>query len=174
VKEASISFRPLDRADLPLLQKWLFTPHVAAWWNEPLDLPGLERKYGPRLDGTEPCHVFIIEREATPIGWIQWYLWSDYAKHAAKLGAGSDSAGVDLAIGEPSHIGLGLGPAALRKFIEEVVFSNSEVRSVLCDPEEKNLRSVRAFEKAGFKVIRTVQHRGEECRRHVVRFDRRS
>jgi hypothetical protein len=79
---APISFRPLERSDFPRLQKWLSAPHVAAWWNDHIDLGTVEAKYGPRVDGTEPTHVFVIEQEGRPIGWTQWYLWSDYPEHA--------------------------------------------------------------------------------------------
>ena len=170
--KASISFRPLRRADFPLLQEWLSAPHVAAWWNERLDLSSVEAKYGPRVDGSEPTHVFVIEQEVRPIGWIQWYLWSDYSDHAGKLGAEPGSAGIDFAIGELCMTGLGLGPTAIRQFVRQVVFSTSDVGSVVSDPQENNNRSLRAFEKAGFKVVRTVQLTGEAYRRRVVRLDR--
>jgi aminoglycoside 6'-N-acetyltransferase len=170
--KASISFRPLERCDFPLLQEWLSAPHVAAWWNERLDLPGVEAKYGPRVSGIEPTHVFMIEQEGRPIGWIQWYLWSDYSDHANQLGAEPGSAGIDFAIGELGMTGFGLGPTAIREFLRQVVFSNPDVCAVVSDPEERNLRSLRAFEKAGFSVVRTVQLRGEGCRRQVVRLDR--
>jgi RimJ/RimL family protein N-acetyltransferase len=170
--KASISFRRLERTDFPLFHEWLSAPHVAAWWNEQLDLPGVEAKYGPRVDGTEPTHMFVIEQEVRPIGWIQWYLWSDYPEHAAQLGAEPTSAGIDLAIGELSMTGLGLGPTAIREFVRQVVFSNPEVCAVVSDPQENNLRSLRAFEKAGFNVVRPVRITGEGCRRQVVRLDR--
>ena len=169
---AAISFRPLRRADFPLLQEWLSAPHVAAWWNERLDLPGVEAKYGPAVDGIEPIHVFVIEHDGRPIGWIQWYCWSDYPDHAGHLGAEPTAAGIDLAIGEPGMTGLGLGPAIVREFVSQVIFLNPEIRAVVSDPEENNLRSLRAFEKAGFKVVRTVRLPGEDCRRQVVRLDR--
>ena len=170
--KASISFRPLERSDFPLLQEWLSAPHVSAWWNECLDLPGLEVKYGPCVDGAESTHVFVIQQEVRPIGWIQWYLWADYPEHARQLGAEPTAAGIDLAIGKLSMTGLGLGPATIREFVRQVVFSNPEVRTVVSDPEESNLRSLRAFEKAGFKVVRTVRLTSEGCRRQVVRLDR--
>ncbi len=99
------SFRALQRSDFPLLQRWLSEPHVDAWWHEALDLGGLERKYGPRIDGADPTHVFIIEHESRPIGWIQWYRWAAYPKHAAQLRAEPNAAGIDLSIGEASLIG---------------------------------------------------------------------
>lgn len=114
----------------------------------------------------------MIEQGGRPIGWIQWYLWSDYPEHAALLGVEPYSAGIDLAIGELSMTGLGVGPVAIREFVTHVVFSNHEVRAVFSDPDERNLRSLRAFEKSGFHLFRTVQLTGEECQRKVLRLDR--
>src|ERR1700736_6377299 len=105
-----ISFRPLGRSDFPRLQEWLSGPHVAAWWGNPPNLATVNEQYGPRVDGTQPTHVFVIEVGEHPIGWIQWYLWSDYPEHATQLDAEPFSAGIDLAIGEPGMMGLGLGP----------------------------------------------------------------
>ena len=163
-----VSFRALDRSDFPLLQKWLSEPHVDAWWHEPLDLPGLEQKYGPRIDGIEPVHVFIIEHENKPIEWIQWYRWADYTEHAAQLKAEPEAAGIDLSIGEIASIGKGLGSSAIREFVFSVVSSKPGITAVVTDPEEQNGRSCRAFEKAGFIFIRTVQVRGEKVRRRVM------
>jgi len=81
-----VSFRPLVVDDLPLMHRWLATPHVRAWWHERLDLDGVRAKYMPGSEGIEPTHVFVIEC-ARPIGWIQWYRWADYPEHAARLGA---------------------------------------------------------------------------------------
>lgn len=170
--EASISFRPLRRSDFPLFQKWLSAPHVSAWWHESLDPAGIEAKYGPRIDGAEPTLTFIIEHDGRPIGWIQWYLWSDYPEHAEQLRAEPGSAGIDLAIGELAMTGLGLGPTAITEFLKQIVFANPTVIAVITDPEERNLRSLRAFEKAGFRVTDTVQLVGENFNRCVVRLDR--
>jgi aminoglycoside 6'-N-acetyltransferase len=169
---ASISFRPLARHDFPKLQGWMSAPHVATWWHELLDLASVEAKYGPRVDGAEPTHVFVIKLGAQPIGWIQWYLWSDYPTHAQQLSAELSSAGIDLAIGELAMTGIGLGPVAIRQFVEQVVFAERSVNAVIADPEEGNFRSLRAFEKAGFTVTNTVQLVGEDFKRRVVRMER--
>jgi aminoglycoside 6'-N-acetyltransferase len=171
---ASISFRPLGRSDFPLLQKWLSAPHVAAWWGDPPDLAAVDEKYGPRVDGAEPTHVFVIERGGLPVGWIQWYLWSDYPEHALQLEAGPLSAGIDLAIGELRMVGLGLGPIAIREFLRQIVFAGTRIDAVITDPAEANLRSLRAFEKAGFTVTNKIQLTGETFKRLVVRVDRTS
>jgi RimJ/RimL family protein N-acetyltransferase len=164
-----IAFRPLRRDDLPLLQRWLALPHIDAWWHQPLDRDGLEATYGPRIDGTEPTHVFVIEYRGRTIGWIQWYRWADYPDHAARLGAELDTAGIDLAIGELDLIGRGLGALAIGAFLERVVFVDPAITGCVCDPETRNRRSIRAFEKAGFTRERTVRLPGESVTREVVR-----
>lgn len=170
--QISISFRPLTRSDFPLLQEWLSAPHVAAWWREPFDAASVAARYGPRVDGAGPTHVFVIEHEGRPIGWIQWYLWSDYPEHASQLMAEPGTAGIDLAIGEPAMTGLGLGPIVIRDFLSQIVFRDPGVSAVITDPEEGNLRSLRAFTKAGFTMMNVVQLAGETLKRRVVRRNR--
>jgi aminoglycoside 6'-N-acetyltransferase len=145
---------------------------VAAWWHETLDLASVYAKYGPRVDGAEPTHVFVIEHDGRPVGWIQWYLWSDYPEHALQLRAELGSAGIDLAIGERAMPGLGLGPTAIGEFLRQIVFAHPGVSAVITDPEEDNIRSLRAFKKAGFTVTDTVQLASENFKRRVVRIDR--
>lgn len=129
--QASISFRPLARSDFHLLQAWLAAPHVAAWWNERNDLASVEAKYGPRVDSVEPTNVFVIEQKCRPIGWIQWYVWADYPEHARQVGAEPASAGIDLAIGEFSMTGLGLGPVIIREFLHQFVFTDPSTCAVV-------------------------------------------
>jgi aminoglycoside 6'-N-acetyltransferase len=167
-----VSFRPLERRDFPTLRAWLSTPHVAIWWNEPADVAAVETKYGPRVDGLEPTHVFFIHSGGEPIGWIQWYSWADYPIHAKQLRAEPCAAGVDLAIGRLDRIGIGLGPLVIRAFLSGVVFSEPSVCAVVSDPQEANVRSVRAFEKAGFKATETLRLANESARRTIVRMER--
>jgi aminoglycoside 6'-N-acetyltransferase len=168
----SISFRPLSRSDFPLLQRWLLEPHVVAWWRQPLDLAGVHAKYGPRVDGIEPTHVFVIEYCGRPAGWIQWYRWSDYPEHALQLGADLESVGIDLAIGEQEMTGMGLGARAIRQFLNQIVFVDPAINTVIADPEENNLRSLRTFKKVGFTVTKNVKLQGESFQRCVVHLNR--
>jgi aminoglycoside 6'-N-acetyltransferase len=171
-QQSIISFRELGRSDFPLLQKWLAAPHVAVWWNERFDLASLEAKYGPAIDGSEPIHVHLIQREGVPIGWIQWYRWRDFPEHAIQVGADPMSAGIDLAIGEIEMTGRGLGPAVIRDFGSNYIFTNGDVCAIVADPSTRNARSVRAFRKAGFNIVDTVQLVDEAFERHIVRLDR--
>ena len=168
----SISFRPLTRSDLPLLQRWLSESHVARWWNEPSDPASLLAKYGARIDGAEPTRVFVIEYLGRPVGWIQWYRWADYPEHAGQLGADLQAAGMDLAIGEKETVGQGLGPIIIYQFLERIIFVDEAVTAVITDPAEENIRSLRAFEKAGFMVTNKVTLQGENFPRNVIRLAR--
>lgn len=171
-QQSIISFRELGRSDFPLLQKWLAAPHVADWWNERFDLASLEAKYGPAIDRSEPIHVYVIQRDGVPIGWIQWYRWRDFPEHAIQVGADRMSAGIDLAIGEADMTGRGLGPAVIREFGTHYIFINSDVDAIVADPSASNTRSVSAFRKAGFNIVDAVQLVDEAFERHVVRLDR--
>jgi aminoglycoside 6'-N-acetyltransferase len=171
-EQSIISFRKLGRSDFPLLQKWFAAPHVAVWWNERFDLASLEAKYGPAIDGSEPIHVYLIQSEGVPIGWIQWYRWRDFPKRAIQVGAGPMWAGIDLAIGEVEMTGRGLGPAVIREFGTNYIFTNGDVGAIVADPSTINRRSVSAFRKAGFKIVDTVQLVDEPFERHIVRLDR--
>ncbi len=167
-----LSFRPLQESDFTLLQRWLVSPHVRKWWHEPLELEGVIAKYGPRVNGSEPTHVYIIENVKRPIGWIQWYRWSDYPDHSRQIGASSDSAGIDLAIGEESALGFGLGATVIQQFILRFIFVDPSIVAVITDPQEENVRSRRAFEKAGFRPMQTVVLRDETFKRTIIRLDR--
>ncbi len=166
--DLGISFKPITRREFPLLQKWLAASHVKKWWHEDLNAEGIEAKYGPRVDGQEPTHVYVILQNKKPIGLIQWYLWSDYPAHAAQLGAESTAAGMDLAIGEVDSVGKGLGSAVIKEFVDNIIFTESTATAVIADPEEQNTRSYRAFEKAGFVAQKTMQLQGEDFHRIVV------
>ena len=163
------AFCSLKRSDFPLLQRWLAEPHVDAWWHQKLDLDGLEDRYGRCIDGKLPTYVFIILQDARPIGFIQWYRWRDYPDYAAPVDAGPDSAGIDLAIGELDMIGLGIGSRVIREFVERIVFAERGMTSVIADPAVENIRSVRAFEKAGFTATNVIQRKGENFERRVMR-----
>jgi aminoglycoside 6'-N-acetyltransferase len=100
-----VTIRPLSRDDFPLFQRWLAMPHVRAWWgSEPVAPADVERKYGPRADGTDPTRVFVIELADQPIGFIQCYRHEDYAGWDRAVGIPA-AAGIDYLICEPAQCG---------------------------------------------------------------------
>jgi aminoglycoside 6'-N-acetyltransferase len=177
-----IAFRPLERADLVRLRSWLNAPHVHRWWGRnsgPGSLGGsgaeaataeeVEAKYGPGIDAGGPTHRYIITCDGVPAGLIQWYRLADFADHARAIGEDpSGAAGIDLFIGEPGLTGRGLGARALDAFVTSIVFHERDLGRVVAGPAEGNARSIRAFEKAGFRLARHASVPGEPEREAVM------
>jgi aminoglycoside 6'-N-acetyltransferase len=184
VPDAAISFRRLSRADLGLLTIWLNTPHVYAWWGEtsgsgflggPDDtaatLEMVEAVYGAAIDGYGSTEHHVIQTDGEPIGMIQWYRLADEPGYAAEIGESADgTAGVDVLIGNPDAVGRGVGPLVIAAFVRSVVLAAPGVRRVVAGPDARNARSVRAFEKAGFRPVRDAPvDRGHHTERVMVR-----
>ena len=148
-----MTIRPLSREDFPLLQRWLAMPHVQAWWGtEPVTPADIERKYGPRADGTDPTRVFVIEVAGQPIGIIQCYRHQDYADWDRAVGIPA-AAGIDYLIGEPEQCGRGLGTAAITRLVPHVFCLYPEIGAIVAVPQAANYASRRALEKAGFSLV---------------------
>lgn len=156
-----ISFRSLDRGDLPLMHRWLNTPHVVEWWSdEALTLGEIVAKYSPRIDGKEDVRCFVFVHDQRPIGYIQEYP------------VGEKSAGIDLFIGEAEFLHRGLGASIIRQFLNDVVFANPAVESCIIDPSVSNLGAISAYEKAGFRFFETVTNPAETEAHHMMRIGR--
>jgi aminoglycoside 6'-N-acetyltransferase len=181
-----VSFRRLTRSDLPTLTGWLNSPHVYEWWGtarapgnlggagtDAATLAAVEAEYGPEIDGASTTQHFVIEVGRAAFGMIQWYRLADELAYAAAIGESpSGTAGIDLLIGEPTAIGHGLGPRVIDTFVRTVVFGADEVTRCVAGPEIDNRRSIRAFEKAGFRIARDAVVPGEPAPERVMVRDR--
>lgn len=167
-----IHFRALDRGDLPLMHRWRNTPHVVEWWPEALSLDQIVAKYSPRIDGKEDVRCFVIVHRDTPIGYIQEYAVeanSEYAQHIAPAERG---AGIDLFIGEIEFVHRGLGAQVIRQFLKDIVFADAGVESCIIDPSISNRVAIRAYEKAGFRFLKTITNPREPEPQHLMRISR--
>ncbi|HZQ37430.1 MAG TPA: GNAT family N-acetyltransferase [Dehalococcoidia bacterium] len=157
----AIGFRPLRRDDLPLMYRWINTPHVARWWDAAPSLADVEAEYLPAILDPGPAQCYAILLAGEPIGFIQTYLIRDHADYAAAVDVDPGAAGVDLFIGERALVRRGLGPRVLQQFIHTIVFARDEVRSCVIGPAASNAGAIRAYEKAGFRYLKTVVVPGE-------------
>ncbi len=160
----SFSFRPLKPDDMPLMHRWLHTPHVAEWWADEQEqtVEALEAKYLPRILGEDPTDCYVIFEEDREIGFIQCYVIDDHPEYALAVDVPERTAGIDLFIGEPDRVHRGRGPAILRQFMRDVVFTNYDVTSCIIGPSVKNTSAIRAYEKAGFRYLKTIDIPGED------------
>ena len=173
VKRKRFYFRAMKLDDLPLMHRWVNTPHVREWWDALPTLDAVVTKYAPRIAGHEPTRSFVVEAGSRPVGYIQSYRIADYPDYARHLGSDECAAGVDLFVGEAEFVGHGFGSAMLREFLGTVVFAEDWPTECLIGPEIENHRAIRSYQKAGFSYWKTVQIPGERAPEYVMRITRR-
>ena len=146
---ASIAFRALTRADLPMLHGWLQRPHVAEWWREPTTLAELEHDYfsDEALSSSTRAYVAVLGGE--PLGFIQSYValgsgggwWEDETDAGTR--------GIDQFLADGSRLGRGIGSAMVDAFARRL-FADPAVTKIQTDPAPGNERAIRCYRRAGF------------------------
>jgi RimJ/RimL family protein N-acetyltransferase len=162
----------MQRDDLALLHEWLQRPHVQRWWSECETYEEVVDHYLPAIEGTDPTDHYIVSLDGRPMGFVETYVVSDHPDYAWLVGADPGAAGVDLFIAEEDLTGRGIGTELLRRFVSEVVFARQATTHCIAEPESENKASVRAFEKAGFRIVKELVDPGDGKRHSLVRLDR--
>ena len=137
-------FRPVRRADLPLLRGWLRTPEVARWWGEP------DKEAAILEEGLDDPRIAmrIVALRGHPFAYIQDYDIHAWPQHPfAHLPPGTR--GLDTFIGDPDLIGQGHGSAYLRQRARALLSAGAPALAI--DPDPLNVRARRAYENAGFE-----------------------
>ena len=149
---ADNEFVPMTSADLPLIRRWLETPHVSQWWHDPAEQ--FELVSGD-LDHPDMAQ-YIVTSGDRPFAYLQCYNLSDW-----NTGFGSHplgTRGLDQFIGEADMLGRGHGSAFIRAFTQHLLAKGTP--RVVIDPDPGNARAIRAYEKAGFSKERIVDTPG--------------
>lgn len=136
---AEFAFRPVTRADLPMLADWLRLPEVAPWWRgAETQLAGIVED----LDLPEMRQVLALHGDVA-LAYAQYYPAHHWgAPHFGHLPPGTLA--IDCFFGPA---GFGLGGAWLRALADQLL---AEAPVLVIDPEPDNLRAIRAYAKAGF------------------------
>ena len=165
-----ISFKLVTPEDLPLILKWYLEPHVQEWYSfdEPGTMEGVEEKFGDIFSGEDSVLAYLMEFDGAPIGYIQAYWIGDHVEYAQALQVEPRSVGVDLFIGDPDHVHRGLGNVILRQFVQEVVFQQMGAKFCVIGPEVGNKIAIRAYERAGFRYLKTVNVPGERAPEYLM------
>jgi aminoglycoside 6'-N-acetyltransferase len=148
-----------DDADFDLIAAWRARPHVHEWWDPDDPPPTVEEvaeHYGPRA-GDAATTACIIELAGRPIGYVQFYRWAAYPEESEAIDVvyRDDTFGVDIFIGEPDLVGIGIGSRAVDALCR-YLFEEMGASDVMLTTEVTNLRAQRAYEKAGFVKERRV------------------
>lgn len=152
------------------MHEWLQRPHVLRWWRQGETYEEVLDSYSPAIDGHDPTDLYLVLLEGREIGFIETYLLVDYPAYASLIGVGEGTAGVDLLIADSALTGKGIGSEILRRFVSQIVFAAETTRSCVAGPEAANVASVRAFEKAGFRIVREFVEDGNAS--VLLQFDR--
>jgi RimJ/RimL family protein N-acetyltransferase len=152
----TISFRPLQREDLPLLYRWHIAPHVRQWWDPPASYEALVERFNRQQISQQPPYRSLVLHGGQPIAYIQTYPLSAQPEYYRDIQESKDAAGIDMFIGAPEYLHRGLGAPMLWQFLKEIVFTNETYISCLIGPDPQNTAAIRAYEKAGFRHLKTV------------------
>jgi aminoglycoside 6'-N-acetyltransferase len=141
-------FVPMASADLPLIRRWLGTPHVSQWWHDPA--AQFELVSGD-LDHPDMAQ-YIVASDRRPFAYLQCYNLSDWNTGFGPQPLGTR--GLDQFIGEADMLGRGHGSAFIRAFTERLLATGTP--RVVIDPDPANARAIRAYQRAGFSKDRIV------------------
>ncbi|MFC1442067.1 GNAT family N-acetyltransferase [Streptacidiphilus sp. N1-10] len=136
--------------DLSLVAGWMNDPVVAAFWelSGPAELT--EQHISAQLDGdgrSAPCLGLL---DGTPMSYWELYR-ADLDPIARHYPARPHDTGVHLLLGPPECRGRGVGPRLLRAVAERALRERHSAARVVAEPDVRNIPSVRAFLKAGFR-----------------------
>ena len=158
IRGPRLVLRPLSEDDLPDVVRWLSDPEVRQFYGDPPDSIEAARRYALEAD-VNPVWRFVIEEDGRGVGEIQYghqYAGADF----------SWTAGIDIFIGEPEARNRGVGTEAVRTMLA-YLFEVKRVHRVTIDPEVANVRAIRAYEKAGFRLDGVLRHNAHEHGEYV-------
>ncbi|HWL34758.1 MAG TPA: GNAT family N-acetyltransferase [Frankiaceae bacterium] len=144
--------RLLTGADVPMLARWRSDPRVSRWVEGPADEEGVRAKYVANPARAHITHA-VAERDGEPVGYVQWYPCPPEYLAAAGLTGEEGVWALDVHLAPERH-DAGLGSRLVRLVASHL--AATVARRVLIDPEAGNARAVRAYEKAGFRVVRPL------------------
>lgn len=151
-----MDFRLLRSGDVPMLHAWLARPHVAEWWGAQGTVEALAAEYAECMVPGARNQAYIVHLDGTPLGFIQSYTvmgsgdgwWPGETDPGAR--------GIDQFLADETRLGQGLGTAMVRAFVDRLL-ADPAVTTVQTDPDPRNGRAIRCYEKAGFRRVREVE-----------------
>ena len=156
IEKGEILIRDFADNDLPLMYKWLTDERVLEYYEGRDVIFTMETLADHYHEEIPDGFRVIIEYRNVPIGYGQAYRLSgelfdeyDYPDNGHVVFA------VDQFIGEPEYWNKGIGTSFL-KLMADYLKEHKAAECILLDPHQNNKRAIRAYEKAGFKIIKPL------------------
>lgn len=165
-----IAIRPMTMDDLPMLTDWIARPHWQEWWGDVDEEVGYLRDM---LEGRDTARPFVFEIGGEPAGYTQYWFADDeqtderLAEHPWLALLPKGTVGIDIGIAEAGELSRGLGSSVVR-MMAETLWQDGH-REIIIDPDPDNKRAVRAYEKAGFRVVQELVGKTQDFL--IMRFD---
>ncbi len=154
-----------DLEDWERLALWFANPPVREFYYEDADPSQARAKFGPRASTVSRVRPRIIVYGAKPVGYAQFYPLTESDITEYGLSPAIRWGGFDLLIGDPECWGQGVGLAAVWLLLGQL--RTLKVSRAAIDTACENLRAIRLYQKAGFKMERVLKH-WERGRDHIV------
>jgi aminoglycoside 6'-N-acetyltransferase len=182
-----VELRPLTRADLPLLCRWLAEPLVVRWWHHDSSPEAVERDFGPSLDGADVTALYLgwaacwtPDGAPAPFGLVQVYPVEAYPEYVAEFAdvcpVPPGALSIDYLVGEPGARGRGLGAGLVAAAVARGFTDHPGADDVIVPVARGNTASWRALRRAGatwYAEGEMEPDNPEDPRDHVVhRFSR--
>ena len=152
----NILIRDFTLDDLPLMLRWLTNPIVLEFYG------GRDIHYTMEtLAADYPVAIpdgfrIIFEYDGIPIGYGQIYRVTETLNNGYGYPvAGRTVYAMDQFIGEPRYWSKGIGTTYLRT-ITDYLKTHLKADAILVDPHKSNPRAIRAYEKSGFRIIKSL------------------
>lgn len=130
---------------------------MARWWNHECTAEAVERDFGASADGAEPNEDHLALLDGTPFGLLQYSRFADYPEYgdelAAVLPVPHGAVSIDYLIGDPTHVGRGLGATMIRAFTARIWHADATATCVIVPVASANRASWRALLRAGFRLV---------------------
>lgn len=141
-----IQLRPFENEDIAIFEKWLYLPHVAKWYHEPLDwIEEVKNRHGE----FSFIHHFIAELNENAIGFCQYY---EYCMGGETWHGDTDMDGtysIDYLIGDTAYLGMGYGKSIVHLLIEKIK-QQKNAKRIIAQPEQDNKASCALLLSCGF------------------------
>ncbi|MEM7296081.1 MAG: GNAT family N-acetyltransferase [Pseudomonadota bacterium] len=136
-------FRPITRADFPMVARWLSAPHIDGWWGPAeVELPLIEEELAaPHID------MCIVTHRGHPFAYLQDYPAEHYG--APQYAGYRRARAIDVFLGDPAFLGQGHAAGFLAQRADELLSAGA--KAVVVDPDPANARAIRTYAKAGFE-----------------------
>lgn len=153
--QENLLVRPLEESDASYLAKWLSDERVLEFYegrDNPHDIKKIREVFYSKAEQINTC---IVEYKSEPVGYLQFYP-STYDDKALYGYSNEEKLyGMDQFIGEPEYWNKGIG-TKLVKGVSEYLLDSKIANIVSVDPQTRNERAIRCYEKCGFKKVKLL------------------